>query len=118
MEKSVLSSSDTPTYSDTRTNSDTPTDSETRNHIKNCLDFYIKKEPVYCISLRDLDPYKLSYLLNILIIYKNISFCHYHFNSSDNDRMLIISVDGYTEFKKIFMDFFNFCWPLILKKFQ
>jgi hypothetical protein len=76
----------------------------TKQNMTDNLDFVISKNPIYCLNLKELDQYKLSYFLNHLISYEEPSFIHYHYNSVDNEKMLMISEDAYTNYKNIFTD--------------
>ena len=59
------------------------------------LEVLVSKEYVYCVPLRYLMIETLSFILPKLLFYDPPKLLHYHYNTNNNERMLIISLDGY-----------------------
>lgn len=58
------------------------------------LDFFVNPTLIYCIQLQNIDIKTLSYHLSQLFFYSSPSFIHYHYNNTDNERMLLISEES------------------------
>jgi hypothetical protein len=59
------------------------------------LEILISKDFVYCISLKYIPIEKLAFLLPQLLFYDPPKLLHYHYNTNNNEKMIIISNDGY-----------------------
>jgi hypothetical protein len=59
------------------------------------LEILISKDFVYCISLKYIPIEKLAFLLPQLLFYDPPKLLHYHYNTNNNEKMIMISTDGY-----------------------
>jgi len=59
------------------------------------LEILISKDFVYCISLKYISIEKLAFLLPQLLFYNPPKLLHYHYNTNNNEKMIIVSNDGY-----------------------
>jgi len=59
------------------------------------LEVLVSKDYVYCISLKYIAIEKLSFIMPQLLFYDPPKLLHYHYNTNNNEKMLIISSDGY-----------------------
>ena len=59
------------------------------------LEVLVSRDYVYCIPLRYIMIETLSFILPKLLFYDPPRLLHYHYNTNNNERMLIISLDGF-----------------------
>jgi len=59
------------------------------------LEVLVSRDYVYCIPLRYMMIETLSFILPKLLFYDPPRLLHYHYNTNNNERMLIISLDGF-----------------------
>jgi hypothetical protein len=57
------------------------------------LEVLVSRDYVYCIPLRYIMIETLSFILPKLLFYDPPRLLHYHYNTNNNERMLIISLD-------------------------
>jgi hypothetical protein len=59
------------------------------------LEILFSKDYVYCIPLKYISIEKLSFFLPQLLFYDPPKLLHYHYNTNNNERLLMVSMDGY-----------------------
>jgi hypothetical protein len=57
------------------------------------LDFLISKKPVYFLNIPDNN--EIFFRLIKILFFKDMRFIHFHKNTINNEKMLVISDDGY-----------------------
>ena len=65
------------------------------------MNFSINRQFVYFVNLRNIEEDGLMYYLTKLFFYGKPDFIHYHYNSNDNERSLLISEDDFYILKPV-----------------